>query len=73
LELYVTAQEAYEIWKNEPKQVNIIDVRTPEEYVFVGHAEMAWNIPIVFTKHKWNPEIDIFAVKSNSDFISYAK
>jgi rhodanese-related sulfurtransferase len=73
LELYVTAQEAYEIWKNEPKQVNIIDVRTPEEYVFVGHAEMAWNIPFVFVKHEWNAEAKMFAVETNPDFITHVK
>lgn len=73
LELYVTAQEAYKMWKKEPEHINIIDVRTPEEYVFVGHAEMAWNIPLVFVKHEWNAEISIFAVEPNSDFISCAK
>ena len=45
LGFYVTAQEAYEMWKSNPGQVNILDVRTPEEYIFVGHAEMARNIP----------------------------
>ena len=36
LGLYVTAKEAYEKWKAEPDKVKIIDVRTPEEYLFVG-------------------------------------
>jgi len=35
LGLYVTAQEAYDMWKAEPERVNILDVRTPEEYYFV--------------------------------------
>ncbi len=45
LELYVTSAEAYEMWKAEPEKVHILDVRTLEEYYFVGHAAMATNIP----------------------------
>ena len=52
LQLYVTPREAYEMWKAKPDQVHIIDVRTFEEYIFVGHAEMARNIPLVFPKFK---------------------
>ena len=73
LGLYVTAQEAYEMWKTEPEQVNILDVRTPEEYVFVGHAEMARNIPLVFVKHEWDADINEFAVEPNPDFIPRVK
>ena len=45
LGLYLTAKEAYEKWKATPETVKILDVRTTEEYLFIGHAEMAWNIP----------------------------
>ena len=45
LGLYVTAAQAYEMWKASPDKVKVIDVRTPEEFAFVGHPEMAWNIP----------------------------
>ena len=38
LGLYVTSQEAYAMWSTEPERANIIDVRTPEEYLFVGHG-----------------------------------
>ena len=41
LGLYVTSREAYAKWKAEPDKVKIIDVRTPEEYLFVGHFAMA--------------------------------
>jgi rhodanese-related sulfurtransferase len=71
--LYITAQEAYEIWKANPERVNIIDVRTPEEYVFVGHAEMARNIPLIFVQHQWNADINEFAVEPNPEFISHVK
>jgi rhodanese-related sulfurtransferase len=73
LERYVTAQEAYEMWKTSPKKVHILDVRTPEEYVFVGHAEMARNIPVLFVKHEWNAETNQFTVEPNPDFIPEAK
>jgi hypothetical protein len=52
LGLYVTPQEAYVMWKADPSRVNIIDVRTFEEYTFVGHLEMARNIPFVFPRYK---------------------
>ena len=41
LGLYVTAKEAFEKWKADPSNVKILDVRTPEEYIFVGHPAMA--------------------------------
>jgi len=64
------AEEAYKMWKTSPVQVHILDVRTPEEYVFVGHAEMARNIPLLFVKHEWNAETNQLAVESNPDFIT---
>ena len=41
LGLYVTALQAYEMWKTSPDKVKVIDVRTPEEFAFVGHPAMA--------------------------------
>jgi len=70
---YVTAKEAYMMWKKEPERVHIIDVRTPEEYVFVGHAEMARNIPLLFVKHEWNTNTKQFIVEANPDFVWEAK
>jgi rhodanese-related sulfurtransferase len=51
LGLYVTPQEAYEMWRADPDLVHILDVRTFEEYIFVGHFEMANNIPFVFPRY----------------------
>ena len=48
LGLYLTAEEAYDMWKADSTNVTVLDVRTPEEYILVGHAPMAWNIPVVF-------------------------
>ena len=45
LGLYVTAKEAYQMWLADKSKIKILDVRTPEEYVFIGHAPMARNIP----------------------------
>ncbi len=46
LGLYVTAREAYVKWHTDEANIKILDVRTPGEYIFVGHAPMAANIPI---------------------------
>ncbi|MGB3702006.1 MAG: rhodanese-like domain-containing protein, partial [Anaerolineales bacterium] len=51
LGLYVTPKEAYTMWEADPEGVNILDVRTFEEYTFVGHLEMAYNVPFVFPKY----------------------
>ncbi len=56
LGLYVTSSEAYEMWKADPEGVHIVDVRTPEEYLFVGHAAMARNIPLGFIAYQWDAE-----------------
>ena len=46
LGLYATAKEAYQMWHAGQNKIKILDVRTPEEYVFVGHPAMAYNIPL---------------------------
>ena len=53
LELYATPTEAYRMWTQGADGVKIIDVRTPEEYAFVGHPEMAMNIPFVMHTYEW--------------------
>ena len=73
LGFYVTAQEAYEMWKADPKRVKILDVRTPEEYIFIGHAEMARNIPLLFVKYQWNADKNEPVVEPNPDFIASTK
>jgi len=73
LELYVTAREAYEKWKADPDNVTVLDVRTTEEYLFVGHAPMAWNVPLVSQTYEWNSDKQYFAMKPNPDFIAQVK
>jgi rhodanese-related sulfurtransferase len=83
LGLYVTGPEAYAMWKADPHGVNILDVRTFEEYIFVGHLEMARNIPLVFPKYE-PPDDEAQAAlaggpppgchgEPNLDFVSTAK
>ena len=73
LGLYVTAEEAYEKWLAAPDAVKVFDVRTLEEYIYVGHAPMAWNIPLLFQTHEWNAEKGYFAFQPNPEFLSQAK
>ena len=73
LGLYLTAKEAYEKWKSHPGKVKILDVRTPEEYLFVGHPEMAYHVPLAFQTYRWDAEKRRLPMKPNPDFISQVK
>ena len=55
LGLYVTAREAYDLWRADPDAVRILDVRAPEEYALIGHAPMAWLIPLAVPTYDWDP------------------
>jgi len=68
---YVTAKEAYEMWKADPENVKVLDVRMVEEYVFLGHAEAAVNIPIAFPKYEWHPDRRKYGFEMNPDFIDH--
>ncbi len=73
LGLYVTAKEAYEIWKAAPDEVKILDVRAPEEYIFVGHAPMAVNIPAFLQSYEWDEDKHHYPMKPNPDFMTQVK
>ncbi len=73
LGLYVTAKEAYEKWRAAPEEVKIIDVRTPEELLFVGHAPMAWKIPVAVQSYEWDAAKGQFPMKPLPDFVSRVK
>ena len=70
LGFYVTAKEAYEKWKAEPEKVMILDVRTPEELLFVGHPTMAWKIPLTAQTYEWDAAKGQYPMKPLTDFIS---
>jgi rhodanese-related sulfurtransferase len=73
LGLYMTAKEAYEKWKAEPEKVMILDVRTPEEFLFVGHPTMAWKIPVAVQSYEWDAAKGQFPMKPLPDFASRVK
>ncbi|HEX5133286.1 MAG TPA: rhodanese-like domain-containing protein, partial [Candidatus Krumholzibacteria bacterium] len=73
LGLYVTAAEAYGRWEADPTHVKIVDVRTPEEYIFVGHADMAWNIPYSFQTYAWDAGKEHFAMQPSATFVDDVK
>jgi rhodanese-related sulfurtransferase len=65
---YVTSPEAYEMWKANPEKVKILDCRIQEEYAFVGHPAMAYNIPSRLWTGKWNEEKKDYDLQDNPDF-----
>jgi len=70
LGLYVTAKEAYAKWQAAPEHVKILDVRTPEEFLFVGSPEMAWRIPVIAQSYEWDAEKGKFPMKLLPDFVA---
>ena len=73
LGLYVTAKEAYAMWQKDKDKVKILDCRTPEEYVFVGHAPMAYNIPAKFMRLRWDAKKKAYTMKDNRRFVRQVK
>jgi rhodanese-related sulfurtransferase len=70
LGLYVTAKKAYEKWQAAPEKVTILDVRTPEELLFVGHPTMAWKIPVAAQVYEWDALKGQFPMRPLPDFVS---
>ena len=70
LGLYVTAREAYEMWKADPERIKVLDVRTNVEYALNGHAEMAANVPLVVPSYKWDIEKCEYTNVFNTDFVA---
>ena len=73
LGLYVSAVDACQKWKAAPESVKILDVRTPEEYIYVGHAVAAVNIPLLFQAYRWNDEKGFFDFDFNPMFLNHVK
>lgn len=70
LGLYITSKDAYAQWQAEPEKIKIIDVRTPEEYIFVGHPTVAWKIPAFAQTYQWDEERKQFPMKPLPDFVA---
>lgn len=73
LGLYVTSKEAYDLWKGTPEKVKILDVRTLDEYINIGHAEMAYNVPAFLQTYVWDDDKKNFTYKMNEDFVPQVK
>ena len=69
LGLYATAREAHDMWKADPQGVRLLDVRSPEEYVFIGHAPMARLIPMAVPTYAWDPTGAALSWAPNPDFV----
>lgn len=61
----ITPQEAFKMVQN--PSTYLVDVRTIAEYVYVGHPEMAYNIPLLF----WNENEQ--KLERNENFIEDIK
>ncbi|MCA9732957.1 MAG: sulfurtransferase [Deferribacteres bacterium] len=72
-EYSIDAKTAFERWHAAPDKIKILDVRTTGEYVFVGHAPMAYNIPFLFFAQEWNNEKEKYNMPANEDFVAEVK
>lgn len=70
---YVTSVEAYDMWKAAPDKVNIVDVRTPEEYDFLGHPAMAANVPSQLWAGVFDPAKKAYPLADNPRFVEDMK
>ncbi len=73
LGLYITAQEAFAKWNADKENIKILDVRTPGEYIFVGHADMAVNIPIELYMGEIDPKTTKPVMPLNANFVAEVK
>ena len=73
LGLYLTAKEAFGKWHGSSEKVVILDVRTQEEYIFVGHAPMARNIPVRVLNQELTANKRRPVMESNPNFVSQVR
>ncbi|MBN1909353.1 MAG: hypothetical protein JW818_06420 [Pirellulales bacterium] len=73
LGLYVTAPQAYAKWAADPEHVTLLDVRTPDEYYWIGHAPAAVNIPFSFWRTDTKQEGPKPPLKPNPEFVDRVK
>ncbi len=73
LGLYLTAKEAFSKWHVDSDKVVVLDVRTPEEYIFVGHTPMGRNIPVRVLNQELTAKQKRPVMEPNPDFVSQVK
>ncbi len=66
---YATAVESYEMWRAKPGAVFIVDVRTPEEYDFLGHPDMAANVPAMLWTGVFDAQKKAYPLAPNAKFV----
>jgi len=64
-----TVTEAWHAWHADPVAVKILDVRTPGEYIYVGHVPGARNIPWKLLENRWDDQRQAPAMKPNPTFL----
>lgn len=69
-DLYLTAQEAYDMKQAGGDKVLFVDVREPIEIMFTGYTDVIdVNVPFMLVDPaKWNPKKPVFAMEKNPDF-----
>ena len=73
LGFYVDAKTAFEKWRQDPGETHIVDVRTPAEYLFVGHAPMAANVPLKFLLNEVDLKENQPVMQLNENFVADIK
>jgi rhodanese-related sulfurtransferase len=66
---WCTAADGYKMWQSDPGHVRILDVRTPEEFFFIGHAPMAGNIPFQFLGNEYDRKHHVPRMEANPYFL----
>lgn len=56
-----------------PGRAVLIDVRTPEEYTFVGHPTHAPNVPLLLNTTRWDSAKKAYAMTPNPNFVAELK
>jgi rhodanese-related sulfurtransferase len=71
LGLYMSAKEAFEAKQAGADKVVFLDIRTPEEFEYVGHANIVdANIPYLKTDYSsWDEKKNLYAMVANSNFL----
>jgi len=67
---HVAAAKAHFAWKNQPEHAHILDVRTPGEYIFVGHPPMARNIPYMLLGRGYDARKKGPTWRANPEFVA---
>jgi len=62
----LNANNAYRLMQKQ--HVPLIDVRTVQEYQFVGHVPASYNMPLYRWSNKWDEKIKNFAFEIDPDF-----